>query len=67
MLTSDIYIQNEGVHFERVRGNMNELPFRDKIFDLVFITASLHHSSDISNTLREVYRVLKPMGRFDFN
>lgn len=61
--TSDIYIQNEGVYFERVRGNMNELPFRDKIFDIVFITASLHHSSDISITLKEVYRVLKPMGR----
>ena len=63
LLTGDIYIQNEGVYFERVRGNMNDLPFRDKIFDIVFITASLHHSSDISITLKEVYRVLKPMGR----
>ncbi|OGD32175.1 hypothetical protein A2V94_08175 [Candidatus Atribacteria bacterium RBG_16_35_8] len=63
LLTGDIYIQNEGVYFERVRGNMNELPFRDKIFDVVFITAALHHSSDISITLKEVYRVLKPMGR----
>ena len=63
LLTGDIYIQNEGVYFERIRGNMNELPFRDRIFDIVFITASLHHSSDISITLKEVYRVLKPMGR----
>lgn len=63
LLTGDIYIQNEGVYFERVRGNMNELPFRDKIFDIVFITATLHHSSDISVTLKEVYRVLKPAGR----
>lgn len=63
LLTGDIYIQKEGVYFERVRGNMNDLPFRDKIFDIVFITASLHHSSDIYITLKEVYRVLKPMGR----
>ena len=62
LLTGDIYIQDEGVYFERVRGNMNELPFRDKVFDIVFITASLHHSSDIFVTLKEVHRVLKPMG-----
>ncbi|HEY4662926.1 MAG TPA: methyltransferase domain-containing protein [Candidatus Humimicrobiaceae bacterium] len=63
LLTGDIYIRNEGVYFERVRGNMNDLPFRDNIFDLVFITATLHHSSDVYMTLKEVHRVLKPTGR----
>src|SRR4030042_252701 len=61
--TGDIYIKNEGVYFERVRGNMNDLPFRDKMFDLVFITATLHPSSDVYKTLKEVHRVLKPTGR----
>ncbi len=63
LLTSDIYIQNEDIYFERVRGNMNDLPFRDNIFDIVFITATLHHSSNIYVTLKEVCRVLKPSGR----
>jgi len=63
LLTSDIYMDHENIYFERVCGNMNALPFRDKIFDLVFISATLHHSSNISITLKEISRVLKPQGR----
>ncbi len=63
LLTSDIYIDRENIYFERVCGNMNSLPFRDQIFDLVFISATLHHSSNISITLKEVSRVLKLQGQ----
>lgn len=63
LLTGDIYIQNEGIYFERIRGDMNNLPFRDKVFDIVFITATLHHSSEIFTTLKGVNRVLKSGGR----
>jgi ubiquinone/menaquinone biosynthesis C-methylase UbiE/uncharacterized protein YbaR (Trm112 family) len=63
LLTSDIYIDNKGVYFERVMGDMDETPFRDQVFDIVFITATLHHSLDLSVTLKEVYRVLRPGGR----
>lgn len=63
LLTSDIYISNDNIYFERVCGDMEKLPFRDAIFDLVFISATLHHSSNISIPLQEINRVLKQNGR----
>lgn len=63
LFTSDIYIDRENIYFERVCGSMNTLPFRDQVFDLVFISATLHHSSNISITLKEVSRVLKIQGQ----
>ncbi|OGO28945.1 MAG: hypothetical protein A2Z16_05070 [Chloroflexi bacterium RBG_16_54_18] len=62
LLTSDIYINNEGVFFERLCGNMNELPFRSESFDVIFIAATLHHSSSIVTTLKQVEMLLKPGG-----
>jgi len=61
--TSDIYIYKEDIYFERVCGAMEKLPFNDLSFNIVFIAATLHHSSSILNPLKEVYRVLKPNGR----
>jgi len=63
LLTSDVYIQNEHVYFERVCGDMNKLPFQNGKFDIVFIAASLHHSSNIQRALNETARVLKPGGK----
>lgn len=63
LLTSDIYIRNEGTYFERVLGDMNDLPFRPEVFDLVFVAATLHHSSDLHTTVRQIERTLKPGGR----
>jgi ubiquinone/menaquinone biosynthesis C-methylase UbiE len=48
-------------------GNALKLPFEDKTFDLVTMGSVLHelHSDkDKDEALREVYRVLKPGGRF---
>jgi ubiquinone/menaquinone biosynthesis C-methylase UbiE/uncharacterized protein YbaR (Trm112 family) len=63
LLTSDVYIKNENLYFDRVCGDMNKLPFQDGKFDIVFIAASLHHSSNIQRTLDESARVLKPGGK----
>jgi SAM-dependent methyltransferase len=64
LLTSDIYIKNENIYFERILSDMNYLPFNEKIFDYVFVSASLHHSLDLLKTLREINRVLKHNGKF---
>ncbi len=61
--TADIFIDHDGIYFERTSGDMNELPFRDKMFDIVFINATLHHSSVLSATIKEIARVLKPGGQ----
>lgn len=38
------------------------LPYEDNFFDLVIINGSLHHFFAVEQTLRQVYRVLKPNG-----
>jgi ubiquinone/menaquinone biosynthesis C-methylase UbiE len=50
------------LHFEL--GNFQALPFENESFDLVFEVESVCHASDMSKTLSEIYRVLKPCGRF---
>ena len=40
------------------------LPFPDASFDVVFARAVLHHTSNLEKACREVFRVLKPGGRF---
>jgi SAM-dependent methyltransferase len=40
------------------------LPFADESFNLVFARQVLHHAKDLSQLCREIYRVLKPGGRF---
>jgi SAM-dependent methyltransferase len=42
----------------------DRLAFRDGSFDLVCISNSLHHLSDLQQTLREMLRVLRPGGEF---
>ena len=63
LLTSDIYIEQEGVYFERICGDMNNPPIRDESLDVVFVAATLHHSSNLSVTIDQIYRMLKPGGR----
>jgi ubiquinone/menaquinone biosynthesis C-methylase UbiE len=43
--------------------NAEELEFEDESFDMVTISASLHHLADVDRVLAELKRVLKPGGR----
>jgi ubiquinone/menaquinone biosynthesis C-methylase UbiE len=47
------------------RGNAEQLPYRDGSFDAVYGSSILHHL-DLDRALAEVYRVLRPGGRFAF-
>jgi SAM-dependent methyltransferase len=47
---------------EKTLGDMNQLPFQNGSFELVLFSATLHHSSNVEGTLREVARVLRPRG-----
>jgi ubiquinone/menaquinone biosynthesis C-methylase UbiE/uncharacterized protein YbaR (Trm112 family) len=62
--TADIYIEERGAFFERVQGDMQNLPFRDRAFDLVMTSASAHHASDTPGFFGEVARVLRDGGEF---
>lgn len=62
LLTADVYIEKENIYFERVCGDMNQIPMRNSVFDIIFMAATLHHSSDIQTTLKQIYALLKPGG-----
>lgn len=47
---------------EKSLADMNQLPFQDGVFDLVLFSATLHHSSNLEETMRGVARVLRPGG-----
>ena len=49
---------------EYVHGDALQLPFEDEFFDGVFTNATLHEWADPECALNEIYRVLKPGGRY---
>ena len=44
--------------------NAEELPFADATFDVVTSLGVLHHTPDTERAINEIFRVLKPGGRF---
>jgi ubiquinone/menaquinone biosynthesis C-methylase UbiE len=49
---------------EYVKGNAQDMPFDDNMFDGVFSNGSLHEWSQPKLVFDEVYRVLRPGGRY---
>ncbi|MBM3150171.1 MAG: class I SAM-dependent methyltransferase, partial [Chloroflexi bacterium] len=47
------------IYFERVISDMEKLPFRREVFDLVFGAAAIHHSTNLEKTIQELARVTK--------
>ena len=47
---------------QRVVGDFNKLKLDNSSLDFIYELGSLHHSEDLSVTLQECYRVLKPGG-----
>ncbi len=45
-------------------GNADDLPFKDNIFDAVFTNGSLHEWENPLGVFNEIYRVLKPGGKY---
>jgi ubiquinone/menaquinone biosynthesis C-methylase UbiE/uncharacterized protein YbaR (Trm112 family) len=55
-------IISKKLYFERIIGDMERMPFKNESFDIVFSTASIHHS-DIRKSISETARILKSGGR----
>ena len=47
-----------------IQGDATNLPLNDATFDSVFIIGGIHHVNDRKRLFSEIYRVLKPGGRF---
>lgn len=63
-IASDIIMKHHGVFYERIRADMNQLPFQDNQFDVVFGSATFHHIDNPTNCFKDIYRILKPGGVF---
>ena len=64
--TGDIWFAAKDLYFERVLGDMHQLPFQPESFDFVITTSSLHHTDTLAPVLKEVVRVLNAQGRAFF-
>jgi len=60
--SAHVYFQHETIRYHLIRGLMENLPLKDKTYDKIFSIATLHHSSNLSKTFSEIYRVLRPGG-----
>lgn len=61
-LVTDLNPDLDDVPVDYVVGDMHRMPFADEIFDVVTMSAALHHAEDPVRTLAEASRVLKPDG-----
>jgi len=61
--TSDIYFRADNIYFERVLGDMENLPFMDESFDIIFANAALHHSSQLDIVFKNILRLLSKRGK----
>lgn len=52
------------IHVEFVQGDIESLPFPDQTFDGVISSCVINHARDKTRVYREIYRILKPGGRF---
>ncbi len=59
-----VYAEREGVRPLLVHADVRALPYRDAVFDAVVCGGSLNEFTDLSGTLAEFARVLKPGGQF---
>lgn len=56
--------QKLGEKAELMQGDSENLPYQDNSFDAVMCIESFHHYPDPLKALSEIYRVLKPQGKF---
>ncbi len=56
--TSEIYFDNDNIYFERLVGDMNNLPLQPEKFDVVFMTATLHHTSNPALAMKQAATTL---------
>lgn len=62
----DVYMKKHNIYFERIIGDMNNIPYADESFDVVFYQGALHHSMYLNQAMDEADRVLKKGGLLVF-
>jgi SAM-dependent methyltransferase len=55
-------LAQEGYQSDLRTDDIEDLPFRDHSFDMVYAWGVIHHTPDIAAAIREIHRVLRPGG-----
>lgn len=63
----DLARKRVGDRAEVVKGDFRSLPFPDSCFDYVYSHGVLHHLSEPEQAVKEIFRILKPGGRFNIH
>jgi len=58
----DVARQRLGKRASLVEGEVTQLPFENRYFQLITSTSALHYFSDVNASLREIRRVISPGG-----
>jgi len=58
------HLSHFGYNPALIRGDVEDLPFKKEIFDIVFSNGVLHHTPDTERSFLEASRVLKMRGEF---
>lgn len=68
LASAEKFITGNGhTNVDFVEGDAENMPFEDDTFDIVTCRIAPHHFPNIKDFVKEVYRVLKPGGRFLLN
>lgn len=62
--TTRQHLAHYGLSSNLQRIDAESLPFEDATFDIVYSWGVVHHSENPTRIMREIYRVLKPGGKF---
>ena len=64
MMKKRIEYRKKSINCNSEIGNAEKLTFTDNSFDVVISIGCLHHSGKLEKSIKEVYRILKPNGKF---
>lgn len=64
LITTRHHLQLHGLDSRLSLADAEHLPFDDSFFDLVYSWGVIHHSERPDRIVSEIYRVLRPKGRF---
>lgn len=62
--TADLFFEQDGIHFERIRADVHRLPLAQGWADAAVGVAVAHHSGRLEELFAEIRRVLRPGGLF---
>jgi len=62
--SAEVYFDQDRTKFDRLCWAFGGIPFQDETFDVIFCQNAFQYVGDLQSIVKEIYRTLKPGGRF---